>query len=44
MNDLVLIDGEILLELCMLTNTGIIKNEDNTTVLDEKIFVYENFN
>ena len=44
MNDLVLIDGELLLELCQLTNTGVIKKNDGTYVLDEKIFVYENFN
>ena len=37
-------DGEILLDLCKLTNLAIIKNNDNTYSLDEKIFVYENFN
>lgn len=44
MNDLVLVDGEILLDLCKLTNLAIIKNDDNTYSLDEKIFIYENFN
>ncbi len=44
MNDLVLIDGEILLDICKLTNTGIIKINDESYILDEKIFLYENFN
>ena len=42
LNDLVLIDDEILLNICNITNTGIKIYNDNY-ILDEDIFVNENF-
>lgn len=42
-NDLVLIDDEILLKLASITKCGIVNNKDYY-MLDENIFVKENFN
>lgn len=43
LNDLVLIDDEVLLKIASITNTGIIPYKDYY-ILDEEIFVKENFN
>ena len=42
LNDLVLVDDEILLNICNITNVGI-KPFNDTYILDEDIFVNENF-
>ena len=42
LNDLVLINDEILLNICNITNTGI-KQYNDAYILDEDIFVNENF-
>lgn len=43
LNDLVLIDGNVLFELCKLTHVGIV-NKNGIDMLDEDIFINENFN
>lgn len=43
MSDLILIDIDLLLKLCNITNTGIIMKNDSY-ILDENVFVNENFN